>query len=69
MNLKLAVHKKAITNTIKPHILHYTEVTLVLSGCMEYGEGSHRLPLEAGDILYLKEGSFRSCKQGSGIAE
>ncbi len=69
MKLKLAVHKNAIPNAIRPYIIHYTEVTLVLNGCMEYGEGSRRLPLKAGDILYLKEGTLRSRKEGSGIAE
>ncbi len=69
MKLKLAVHKNAIPNAIKPHLMHYSELTLVLNGSMEYGDGTQWLPLKAGDILYLKEGTIRTRKEGQELAE
>lgn len=69
MKVELAVHKNSIPLEIKPKKIHYSELTIVLKGSMEYGEESHRLLLQEGDILYLKEGSLRSRKQGKESAE
>ncbi|MBR3836746.1 MAG: AraC family transcriptional regulator [Clostridia bacterium] len=70
VSLIYAAHRRGSVNkSMQLKKMRYTELTLLLSGNMEYGNENESFPLAPGDVLFLKQGSMRRRSQGRCVSD
>lgn len=70
ISLIFATHRRNHNHeSMKLKKMRYTELTLLLSGNMEYGNEKETFSLAPGDVLFLKRGSMRRRSEGKGACD
>ncbi|MBR7165792.1 MAG: helix-turn-helix transcriptional regulator [Clostridia bacterium] len=70
VSLIFAAHRRNSDHkNMKLRKMSYTELTLLLSGNMEYGNGKENFSLAPGDVLFLKCGSMRRRSKGNSFCD